>query len=719
MNRLKLISLRNVNSIRSLVSCVENDSLYQSNLIYNKLFKSPLLKQNLYQLRSISSSSHLSGRDVKDMYIFNDNDDISEDLSSTSIAGNVFRESRIDLEYDELAREKQTIRSEEFHTEKEGDFSKYPISEASKKNLRKNDIQYLFPVQTSTFLDIYDGKDIIVQARTGTGKTLSYAIPIMEKMLLKSKNDHGRIPRTIVLVPTRELAAQVTGVFNMLNKDLKVVPFYGGIGYGEQSAAIQNGLDVVVGTPGRILDFVQQGMLDFSALEHVVLDEVDRMLDMGFAPQVDDIIKSAYVTGAKKPQTCLWSATVPSWVKQTARKYMSENTRYVDLVGTDKVKTSTTVRHVSLPCGFHERCGLISDLLKVHSGEHGRAMVFCQTKREADEIAVNPIISVETHVLHGDIPQAKREMVLKGFRDGRYKCLVTTDVAARGLDIPEVDLIIQCSPPQDMDSYVHRSGRTGRAGKPGLSICLYQPNEKSNLREVEKYAGISFKVSAPPSPDEIIAASADDVLKSLTDINPDILQQFTNIAVKAGETLGYERALSAAFAVISGTTKLHSRSLLTSAKGFKTYMFATKNVINYPSYVWKNLNHKLPTEIMDHVKFIRVSLDKTSAVFDIPEHMATELENQWMDSRFDTLSEATFIPELQDQPTTRKDNFSDNKGPRRTTGMNYSNGYNNYKKKDGYNDFKQRDSYSNNNQRNNFRSNNNRNLRSSDEDSVW
>lgn len=177
---------------------------------------------------------------------------------------------------------------------------------------------------------------------------------------------------------------------------------------------MKRGVDVLAGTPGRILDFIQSGQIDLGRVEHVILDEVDRMLDMGFQESVEDILKNVYTEKrSSKPQTLFFSATCPPWVKRTARKYISDEFKFVDLIGDSKVKTATTVEHLAIQCSYQDRASTIGSVLQVYSGKHGRAMIFCQTKKDADELACSSDIKQESHVMHGDVPQDKRELVLQ------------------------------------------------------------------------------------------------------------------------------------------------------------------------------------------------------------------------------------------------------------------------------------------------------------------
>jgi superfamily II DNA/RNA helicase len=319
---------------------------------------------------------------------------------------------------------------------------------------------------------------------------MAFGIPIIEKLeATKKDGDISKSPKVLVLEPTRELAKQVGDDFTSISSKVRTCCVYGGVSYEKQESDLRRGVDVLAGTPGRILDFINSGNIDLGRVEHVILDEVDRMLDMGFQDSVEDILKSVYKTkeGEKrKAQTLFFSATCPPWVKKTAQKYISDNFKFIDLIGDSKLKTATTVEHLAIQCSYQDRSSTIGSVLQVYSGKHGRAMIFCQTKKDADELACSSDIKQESHVLHGDVPQDKRELVLKKFRDGKYKVLITTDVAARGLDIPEVDLVIQCNPPKDYESYVHRSGRTGRAGRLGVCVCFYKAQELYSLTALER-----------------------------------------------------------------------------------------------------------------------------------------------------------------------------------------------------------------------------------------
>jgi ATP-dependent RNA helicase DDX21 len=524
-----------------------------------------------------------------------------------------------------------------------GNFNNFHISETTQSKLKAKGIPFLFPVQMSTFNSIYDGRDVIVQARTGSGKTLSYALPLIERLHETVNQQSRRSPQLLVMTPTRELAHQVSDVIASLSDNLSVVSIYGGAPISVQETKLRSGVDVVVGTPGRIADFLERGTLDLSQLRHVVLDEVDRMLDMGFADSVDDILKHRYTPGSpdNNPQTLLFSATIPSWVQNTARKYLRSDIVKLDLVGKGTIRTATSVEHLAVSCSLRDRTVIIANMLQVYSGAHGRAIIFCETKRDADMLATSNAIRVETHVLHGDIPQDKREMVLKGFRDGRYRCLIATDVAARGLDIPEVDLVIQCSPPKDVDSYIHRSGRTGRAGRAGVSVLLYRPADLHDVTNVEKIAGIKFKRIRPPSADVLAAAAAEDVAKSLDCVSKSAVERFMKTAEDVAARHGAIPALAAAIAVLSGNDK--PISLLTATPGFTTYMLQSKSDMRKLSHAWQTLEQLVPAEIKNQATSMRLCADHSGCVFDLPSQCDTSLADS------DVLVRLNELPELEEQ----------------------------------------------------------------------
>ncbi|KAG7492963.1 hypothetical protein MATL_G00020930 [Megalops atlanticus] len=515
--------------------------------------------------------------------------------------------------------------TEETLEQKEGAFSNFQISKETVKLLQARGVTYLFDIQVKTFNSIYDGKDVVGQARTGTGKTFSFAIPLVEKLhSATEERRRGRAPKVLVLAPTRELAIQVSKDFKDITKRLSVACFYGGSSYNPQVDSIRNGIDILVGTPGRIKDHLQNNKLNLSQLKHVVLDEVDQMLDMGFAEQVEEILASAYKKDSdSNPQTLLFSATCPHWVYEVAKKYMRPQYEHVDLIGKKTKKTATTVEHLAISCHWSQRAAVIGDVVQVYSGSHGRTIVFCETKKEATELSMNASIKQSAQSLHGDIPQKQREMTLKGFRNGSFEVL-------------------------DVESYIHRSGRTGRAGRTGVCICFYQRKEEEQLRYVENKAGITFKRVGVPSANEIIKSSSKDAVKYLDSVPTAAIEYFREAAQQLIEQRGAVEALAAALAHISGATAIEQRSLLNSDAGYTTMLMKCSQEIHSISYAWKSLKEQLGEDIDNKIQRMTFLKGKTGVCFDVPAAKVKDIQEVWQDGRRWQLSVATELPELEE-----------------------------------------------------------------------
>ncbi|XP_061820236.1 nucleolar RNA helicase 2 [Nerophis lumbriciformis] len=535
--------------------------------------------------------------------------------------------------------------------QKEGAFSNFRISQNTIEKLKARGVSYLFDIQVKTFDCVYDGEDVLAQARTGTGKTFSFAIPLVEKLQLDSvARARGRPPKVLVLAPTRELAIQVAKDFKDINKKLYICCFYGGSPYNSQIDAIRSGIDILVGTPGRIRDLIQNYKLDLTKLKHVVLDEVDQMLDMGFAEQVEEILSASYKKdGDSNPQTLLFSATCPPWVYDVAKKYMRPECKRVDLIGKKSQRAATTVEHLAIACHWSQRAAVIGDVIQVYSGSHGKTIVFCETKREANELSLSASIKQSAQSLHGDIPQKQRETTLKGFRNGLFEVLVATNVAARGLDIPEVDLVVQCSPPKDVESYIHRSGRTGRAGRTGVCICMYQKREENLLRYVENKAGLTFRRVGVPTANDIIKSSSKDALKCLDSVPAAAVEYFREAAEKLIDSRGAANALAAALAHISGATSLEQRSLLNSDAGFNTLKLTCTQELDNLGYVWRSIKEQLGEEIENHIHRMNFLKGKMGVCFDVPANKVKEIQDAWSDGRRWQLTVATELPELEEK----------------------------------------------------------------------
>ncbi|CAN0165128.1 unnamed protein product [Pylaiella littoralis] len=507
----------------------------------------------------------------------------------------------------------------------------FDISETTKGHLRKRGIATLFPIQAQTYDHIRTGKDLIGRARTGMGKTLAFAVPVIEKLLAAGPGSlkPGRKPRVLVMAPTRELAKQVAADFELTAPSLKTTCIYGGAPYRPQEDALRWGLDVVVGTPGRLLDHVGRGTLQLCDAEFLILDEADQMLDMGFKEEMEKVFDACGEEGEKGRQMLLFSATMPPWVDKVVKEYMKGDRIFIDLVKEGSVKASKDVEHIGIPCHWTSRSSTINDIVSVYgAGGNKRIIVFCTTKRDCNELCMDPKMTYDCQALHGDITQANRESTLEGFKKGSFKVLVATDVAARGLDMI-VDLVLNAEPPShqsgrvDTESYVHRSGRTGRAGRKGMCITLYTPRQRGGLGEIERHIGNDFSWRGAPQPNDIVNASAGAAIDDIRGVDDSVIDLYTSAAEQLIEEKGAVNALCAALACITGRTEaMPVRSLLSNSEGFVTVIFRSDHPIEYMAYCWTAIRRVLSSAAADNIRGMQLSEDGLACVFDVPEeHM--------------------------------------------------------------------------------------------------
>ncbi len=333
------------------------------------------------------------------------------------------------------------------------------------------------PIQLRAIPLIMEGRDVIGSAQTGTGKTAAFALPILSK--LGPHRPGG--PRLLVLEPTRELAAQVETVIHDLGRftDLSTVVIFGGVGYGRQREALERGVDIAVATPGRLLDHLRQGVGNLSGVEYLVLDEADRMLDMGFLPDVRRILDRC----PRNRHTSLFSATVPPEI-ETLISWAMRNPQTVEIGA--RRKPAETVKHVIYPVSDSQKMDLLLELLRRVNYES--VIIFCRTKHGADRVA--HLLKKNNHavaVLHSNRTQREREQALKGFREGRFEVLVATDIAARGLDIADVSHVINFDVPQHPEDYIHRIGRTGRMANSGDAFTLMVAEDSRHVSAIERF----------------------------------------------------------------------------------------------------------------------------------------------------------------------------------------------------------------------------------------
>ncbi len=379
--------------------------------------------------------------------------------------------------------------------EKLAKFKELGISEITLKALKKKGYEEPTPIQEKTIPVLLKGDlDIIGQAQTGTGKTAAFGIPIIERIQERSKT-----VQALILAPTRELAIQVSEEMNTLKgtRNLHIIPVYGGQSIDQQLTRLKKGVDVVVGTPGRVIDHINRKTLKLDNISYLVLDEADEMLNMGFIEDVEEILKS---TNADK-KTLLFSATMPKAILTIAKKYMREH----EFLAVDKVDLTTNLTdQIYFEVSRYDRFEALCRIVDIEDVFYG--LVFCRTKVDVDEVA-NKLVDrgYDADALHGDISQSQREKILKKFKQQRINILVATDVAARGIDINNLTHVINYAMPQDPESYVHRIGRTGRAGKEGTAITFVTPQEYKNLLFIKKFAKTDIRKEKLPEIDEVIS----------------------------------------------------------------------------------------------------------------------------------------------------------------------------------------------------------------------
>ena len=360
------------------------------------------------------------------------------------------------------------------------------------------------PIQKETIPPLIAGRDLLGQAATGTGKTGAFALPLLQRVLAAHRKTAH--PAALVLVPTRELAIQVAEALHSYGAKLGavVLPIYGGAEFGRQAQVLKRGVHVVVATPGRALDHIRRGTLNLSALAAVVLDEADEMLDMGFAEDIELILDAA----PAERQTALFSATLPPRIAAIADKHLRDPVRV--LIAREKTEKGTLPR-VRQTAYIVQRAHKVAALGRVLDLESpALALVFARTRTEVDELAEKLRgRGYQVEALHGGLSQDQRDRVMKRVRTGSVDLLVATDVAARGLDVEQLSHVVNFNVPASPESYVHRIGRTGRAGREGVAITLAEPREHRLLRNIEHLTKQKIDVATVPTPMDVRARRLD------------------------------------------------------------------------------------------------------------------------------------------------------------------------------------------------------------------
>lgn len=385
------------------------------------------------------------------------------------------------------------------------DFNSFNLHPQLVQSIVEQEFVEPMPIQSAVIPLLLAGKDVIAQAQTGTGKTAAYALPILQKLEPDLKN-----PQALVLTPTRELALQVAGAFSTFGKydQARVLAVYGGQSYSPQINQIRRGVDVIVGTPGRLIDLIDKGVLDLSAIRAVVLDEADEMLSMGFVEDIETILSKI----PAERQTGLFSATMPIEIRRLAEKYLHN----AETIVIDREKVA--VEAIQQRCYLVRESDKLAALTRLFEVEDIRsALIFVRTRTGASELANELTLQgFPAEALSGDLSQDARERTLERFRKNQIKVLAATDVAARGLDIEDISHVFNFDLPDDPEIYVHRIGRTGRAGKSGIAISLYAPHEKRRLHQIEVLTRKRIERAKLPTEEQIRGRREEQLLSQVS-----------------------------------------------------------------------------------------------------------------------------------------------------------------------------------------------------------
>ncbi|GED97491.1 DEAD/DEAH box helicase [Gordonia crocea] len=400
------------------------------------------------------------------------------------------------------------------------------------------------PIQAATIPPLMAGRDVVGLAQTGTGKTAAFAVPILSRI-----DTSARKPQALVLAPTRELALQVAEAFGRYAihiPELRVLPIYGGQSYGIQLSGLRRGAQVIVGTPGRVIDHLDKGTLDLSELEYLVLDEADEMLTMGFAEDVERILADTPDT----KQVALFSATMPKAIGRLAQRYLDDP---VEITVKAKTSTAQNITQKFLQVSHQRKLDALTRVLEVE--QFDGMIVFVRTKQATEELAEKlRARGLSAMAINGDMVQAQRERTINQLKDGSLDILVATDVAARGLDVDRISHVVNYDIPHDTESYVHRIGRTGRAGRSGTALLFVSPRERHLLRSIERATRQSLIEIDLPSVEDVnaqrVARFADSITENLSSDNLDLFR---------GLVESYAREHDVAMADIAAALALETR----------------------------------------------------------------------------------------------------------------------------------------------------------------
>lgn len=375
-------------------------------------------------------------------------------------------------------------------------FEELGVGEPLRRAIEELGFETPMPVQEAVIPHLLgdDGGDVVALAQTGTGKTAAFGLPVLQRI-----DPSKHVPQALILAPTRELCLQIAGDLADFSKyipDVTVLPVYGGSSIESQIRALRAGVEVIVATPGRLIDLINRGVVNSSDVHTVILDEADEMLNMGFLDSIEEILSHI----PEDRRMLLFSATMPADIAKIAKKYMHD---YREFVIGNRNEGAANVRHIYYMVNARDKYLALKRI--ADNSPDIYAIVFCRTRRDTQEIADRLIADgYNADALHGDLSQQQRDIVMKKFRDRVTSILVATDVAARGLDVDDLTHVINFGLPDEAAVYTHRSGRTGRAGKTGVSIAIIHSREKGRLREIEKIIGKKFEHKQVPTPEHII-----------------------------------------------------------------------------------------------------------------------------------------------------------------------------------------------------------------------
>ena len=374
-------------------------------------------------------------------------------------------------------------------------FEELGVREDLLRAIHEMGFEHPMPVQEKVIPHLlHEDGDVVALAQTGTGKTAAFGLPVIQRIDTKVRQ-----PQALIISPTRELCLQIGGDLADFSKyipDLKVLPVYGGSSIESQIRTLRKGVQIIVATPGRLLDLIKRKTVNLSGVHTVILDEADEMLNMGFLDDINAILDNV----PEERKMLLFSATMPDEIAKIAKNYMHEPQEFV--IGT-RNEGAQNVKHVYYMVNAKDKYVALKRIADYNPNIYG--IIFCRTRRETQEIADSLIADgYNADSLHGDLSQAQRDMVMKKFRERTLQLLVATDVAARGLDVDSLTHVINYGLPDDIETYTHRSGRTGRAGKSGVSVAIVHSREKSKLKIIEKKIGKTFEKGMVPTPQRIV-----------------------------------------------------------------------------------------------------------------------------------------------------------------------------------------------------------------------